>query len=283
MKPIILFDSNFVAHYVRHKINFLQYDGLPTNVIYGFLKEVMALSSKDSRFVFAWDSRQSIRRAKHPLYKNKEEMPEKTPVEKRVEEQDYEQFRTLQNEVLLNMGFRNVFMRTGLEGDDIIASVCQSYPDDEIKIVSADNDLWQLITPVHSMYNLKTKKTITAKSFQEEWGIEPQQWAQVKQLAGCTTDKVGGVPGVGNKTAVKYILGTLPKHYKTFEAIESKMGHEIVDENHFLVVLPLVGTPKFTLRDDVFRKDRIIEVFEKYGFGSFLAQEEKWFRRLGAK
>ena len=283
MKPIILLDSNFVAHYVRHKITFLQYDGKPTNVIYGFLKEIMALSSENSRFVFAWDSRQSIRRAKYPLYKNKEGMTETTPIEKKVEEQDYEQFRTLQNEVLPAMGFRNVFMATGHEGDDIIASVCQSYPDDEIKIVSADNDLWQLITENVSMYNLKSKKTITAKSFAEEWGIDPQQWATVKQMAGCATDKVHGVPKVGNKTAVKYILGTLPKHHKTYEAIESKMGQDIIEENEFLVVLPLVGTPEFKLRDDAFRKDRITKVFEKYGFGSFLAQDTKWFRRLGAK
>ena len=87
-------------------------------------------------------------------------------------------------------------------------------------IVSTDQDLWQLLSGDRvTVWNPRTKKMLTEQAFRERWGIGPSQWADVKAIAGCPGDGVPGVPGVGEKTAAKFMAGRLKDTTKAYNRV----------------------------------------------------------------
>ncbi|MDY6957777.1 MAG: hypothetical protein SVK08_01335 [Halobacteriota archaeon] len=112
----------------------------------------------------------------------------------------------------------------------------------------------------------------TKESFEKEWGISPEQWAEVKSVAGCLSDTIPGVYKVGEKTAASYIRGDLKKTYKTYKAIIS--NKEIIDRNRPIVKLPYEGTPVIKLKNN-WKLDYVnfYAVFEEYGMNSFMTTD----------
>lgn len=278
----LLIDSNYICHYIKYKMSYLTHRGIQTGIIFGFFREILSLSKRfdTTKFIFIWDSVKSIRKIKNTMYKANRKK-EKTKEELVEDAQVYNQFSLLRTKILLKFGFRNIFLQTGYEADDIIASICKDYEDQEIVIVASDNDLYQLITDNHYIFNPKIKKEYTIKDFRNEWGIEPKQWADVKCIAGCTTDNVDGISGVKNKTAVKYLKGKLKDTTIAKAAIESKLGQEIIEDNYFFVVLPMDGTYHYMIDDkEIFYVQNFVDICEKYGFESFLTTIEQWKARF---
>ncbi len=280
MEKLIIIDSNGIAYMAKYSMKGLNFDFMETGVIFGFLKQIKKIAKTFStdKFIFCWDSKKSIRRELYPEYKRqrRDKRKERTPEEIIEDNLAFNQFYLLRKTILPKIGFNNIFIRTGFESDDIIASFIsnkslQKY--DKI-IVSNDEDLYQLLNSC-SIYNPKTEKTITTKSFNKEFGIFPEDWKMVKMLGGCTSDNVKGVPGIGEKTAIKYINKQLPKG-KTLDKIV-KLGPEIIKQNAILVGLPLIGTEPeggFIFKEDHFTFDGFVDVCEQYGFQSFLKKEE---------
>jgi len=280
---IILVDGNYVCHYHMHRLRGFSYNGKATGIIFGFLRELLSLAKRFdcTRFVFAWDSRKSVRKLHFPDYKLKRRK-DKTPEELEEERKAFEQFTKLRKKVLPKFGFRNIFMRAGYEADDVIASICQANEDEEVVIVSVDNDLYQLLSDKHHLFNIRNKKFYRAKDFVEEWGIEPEAWAKVKSIAGCPGDGVPGVPGVGNKKARDYLLGKLPRTGKVYKKIESNDGQKIIFRNKLLVTLPMPGVGSFDLvENEVFYLKDFLDICDEYGFRSLLAQEQVWREVFG--
>jgi len=81
-----------------------------------------------------------------------------------------------------------------------------------------------------------------------EYGIAPSQWADVKAIAGCSSDGVEGVRGVGEKTAAKFLRGNLKPASKAHQAIVA--GNNVWRRNLPLVRLPFPGVGKFDLESD---------------------------------
>jgi len=278
---IILIDSNYVAYFHSFRQP-LFHEGRSVGIVFGFLKTLLFLAKtfETNRFVFAWDSRRSIRQAWLPTYKESRRAEKDRA--KAVE--DFRQFDLLRRFVLPQFGFRNIFLKSGFEGDDIIATLCKGNPDEEIVIVSSDNDLYQLLSPLHFMYNLKTKKRYTDHDFGKEWGIEPALWADVKSIAGCSGDNVPGVDGVGNKTAIKYLKGEMSEKSKVFERIEQAYANGDVGRTRNLVELPFPGLGTIGLCDDErFSVKDFLDICDKYGFKSFIAQLPIWQDYFGMK
>ncbi len=133
------------------------------------------------------------------------------------------------------MGFVILEM-PGWEGDDLMGTVKEkAKPDFQVLLVTSDLDMLQLLDertvllqPHRGVTNLKK---IDLEEFEKEWGISPEQWIDVLALSGDPSDNIAGVPGIGEKTAVKLIrqfgswegilknLSLLPP--KLREAIES--------------------------------------------------------------
>jgi len=229
--------------------------------IYMVLRDIISMQhtfGTDKRgCVFAFDLGRSARQQVFPAYKRLRQT-------RRLEDSDeekaaYREFHCQTNalcvDYLPSIGFRNVFAEQGFEADDIIASIAKRLPDDdEAVIVGSDHDLWQCLRPNVWCWNPQRRRAYTAEMFRQEWKLEPKQWADVKAYAGCSTDDIPGVPGVGEKTAAKWLRGEL--NLNTRAAIRLSSAGDLYARNSKLVRLPFSGTPEFVLRPDEVTEDK---------------------------
>jgi 5'-3' exonuclease len=184
-------------------------------------------------------------------YKAQRDKRELTKREKAFEKAFRKQMELLRTEYLRIIGFHNNFWQDGYESDDIIASVTKSLVLDleEGIIITADQDLYQLIRPNVKWYNPRSRILVSLQRFKREFGIRPKQWAKVKAIAGCKSDNVLGVKGVGEKTALLYVKGELNESHKKYRAIKANWK-SVVLRNKPLVLLPFKGTKSFALTKD---------------------------------
>jgi 5'-3' exonuclease len=261
----------------KHNMGDLTWNQKKVGVIFGFLRQILTLAKLfgSNEFVFTWDSRKSVRTKMFPDYK-KARRREKTSEEEELDSIAYSQFDKIRLLILPSIGFTNSFMQEGFEADDVLASVVHSNPSEEIHIISTDEDLYQLLSEKVDIYSIKKKQFYTHLNLWKDFRILPKSWIEVKAIAGCSTDGVPGVPGVGEKTACKYINHRLSPFYKTYHSIgESKA---LIDRNRKLVSLPLVGTSVFPLTQDNLSLGNFLDICEEHGFRSFLEKDtlNKW-------
>lgn len=273
-KPWLLLDCNYLAHRSFHSLgDTLTFNETPTAVIYGFLRDVTILMEEFStdRVVFAWDFGYGKRLELLPGYKSSRERSHQNDTEEEKQSRSNFQYqvRKLRELYLRNLGFRNVYFQEGYEADDIIASIVRNTltPDDTAIIVSTDKDLWQLINVNVCCYNPHTRRLLDRDEFMKKWGIEPALWANVKALAGCATDDVPGIRGVGDLTAVKWFRSQLKPDSVAFRKINGE-GIAIHNRNIKLVRLPFEGCEKFELVEDCVTPERWREVADRLGMQS---------------
>lgn len=250
---VILVDVSNVAHAAFHTAGELTHLDNPTGVIFGFLSRISHLSNyyKTNDFVFCFDRRPYLREEIYPEYKVKDY--KYTLEEKAARKILFAQVNALRKTILKSIGFRNIISDVGYESDDFLAAyIKKNLPKDVTTryiIVSTDKDLYQLLD-----YNMQVEIQRPGKlgmyhygDFIGEYGVEPDEWAEVKAIAGCPTDKVKGIRGVGETTAIKYINGNLKKESVASQNINSKSGQRIIARNRKLVKLPYKGTklPKY--------------------------------------
>jgi len=269
----------------------LSHERMRTEVIFNFCLSIFDLAKRfePDIFVFVWDSRKSKRREIYPRYKFRHKR-DKTTEEIFLDEVSYPQFNEIRRNLIPGLGFKNNFIQTGLEGDDVMASIVMNMTVGEPVLVSSDNDLLQLLDYC-DLYNPITKKRKTRTDFESEWGIEPALWADVKSIAGCgggkneSGDNVQGIEGVGEKTAIKYLKGTLKNTVQAYQKINSPEGVKTIETNLPLVKLPFEGTQKVTIQEDVLFAKDFIDQFEKYGFQSLMYANEfrEWERIFNLK
>jgi 5'-3' exonuclease len=250
----------------------LSFDGVKTGVIFGFLREIINLKERFStdHVVFCFDLGEPRRRQILDCYKAKRHAKHRGDLPPQALEAHKEmqrQMHLLRTLYLPRIGYKNILWQHGYEADDIIASVSKNLPaDDEAIIVSADGDLFQLLKPNVSIYNPNKQKFITLQSFKRDVGLHPKYWARVKAMAGCKGDEIPGIQGVGEATAIKYILGTLKETHAVYKRIlESK---ELVLFNKQIVKLPFEGTEVFDLKADELSNKGWAEVCTHLGLKS---------------
>jgi len=253
-------------------------DGEGSGVIFGFLKDVKTLAHKfkTNKFIFLCDSQQSKRASVYPEYKNprKKKRKDLSEEEKRRMKDNFRQFDVVRDSVLPKIGFRNIFLQEGYEGDDFFGAILKQKKSKRSYImVTSDEDMFQLLDYA-PFYNSNRKIPYTAKAFRKEKRIRPLEWSEVKAVGGCRSDNVIGIPGVGESKAISYILHEMNMRTKTYEKIIN--GSKIIKRNRKLVTLPYKGTmiPKF--KRDKLTIDGLRTVCKKYSMYSFI--EGKTFR-----
>lgn len=270
---MILIDANSVCHQAKHSMGNLSWNDKQVGVIFGFINQLLSLAKvfETNEFVFAWDSRKSLRTELFPDYK-KQRRHEKTPDEQKLDTIAYAQFDDLRMVLLPELGFDNSYVVEGCEADDIIASITFTNPDKEFDIISTDEDLYQLLTDKVRIYSIRKKKSYTNKNLWKDYGVTPEEWAEVKAIAGCATDGIPGVEGVGEVTACKYINRHLNVTHKAYRNIrESK---DLIERNRTLVTLPIVSTPEIRLKSkDKLSLKKFQDICGRYGFQSFLERD----------
>lgn len=264
---ILIIDSNYLCHRAIHTTGPLSYRGQPTGVIFGFLNQLFTLGQavRPDEVVFVWDSRKSKRRKRYPFYKNRgHEEPDPDLIAA------FSQFSKLRCHILPELGFHNNFIQSGYEADDLIAKLVMEEPDPSFVTASGDQDLYQLLdhTDMYSMPKSAQIKQVTKRTFTQEYGIKPKDWVRVKQIAGCSSDTVPGIKGVGEATAIKYLLGQLKPESVKYKAIEA--GRDIINRNEWLVKLPLPGTKKYEIDRSSFDKFRLRDLCKDLGFTKLL-------------
>jgi len=115
---------------------------------------------------------------------------------------------------------------TGLEADDLIATLATQAQAQgvEVVIVAADKDFYQILSEGVTMYdpNPKREGYMSMESLKERFGVTPSGFLEAQGLMGDTTDNYSGIPGVGEKTAIKLIqeYGTLDNIYENLDNVK---------------------------------------------------------------
>ena len=217
-EKIILIDGNSIINRAFYGVPFLNNaEGQYTNAVYGFLNILFKLldEEKPNYLAVAFDmSAPTFRHKAFPEYKGtRKSMP-----------QELRGQIPLLKEVLGAMGIR-IYQQEGFEADDILGSLSKKAEDMGILpiIVSGDRDLLQLASDTLKVRIPKTKAGRTevedyyAQDVVEQYGVTPTEFIDVKALMGDTSDNVPGVPGIGEKTAVKLI--------QQYHNIENAIAH----------------------------------------------------------
>lgn len=279
MKHTLSIDSSAFLHRAKHtlggKLCFKEAD---TGILYGFLHQLGKMCNRyqTNRVVFALDSKRSKRKDIYPDYKNNRKKAEKSDKEIEFDNYCYDRFSEVE-EQLRKMGFPNIWKCDGYEGDDIIATFLDRYPDyaKNTIVVSSDNDFYQLLGKCKGMYNSKNM-LYTKTHLLQEYGIKPAQWATVKKICGCASDNVKSVPGVGYGKAVQYVKGELKG--KLLDLVESEEMEPVIKMAGKLTKLPFdkkVDIPEF-VPEAKLDHDYFLKMCMDFGFNSIIADSERF-------
>lgn len=246
MTLILLVDSHYLSHRAFHTTGQLTYKEEATGVAFGFLREIDNLTQRYHpdiiMFAFDYDG-PGIREGIYPEYKYTRRNKVRSDEEKESYLLFKDQVKKLKKKILPELGYNNIFSQRGYEADDIIAYFAERTSDfNTATIVTADNDMWQCLAHNISWYNPSSKaknKKVTASLFKHKYNIDPAMWASVKALAGCKTDDIEGIRGIGEITAAQWFAGTLDKKSKKYKTISDNI--EVHNRNIKLTRLPLNG------------------------------------------
>jgi len=114
-----------------------------------------------------------------------------------------------------------IFVKRGFEADDLIATMAKRLcgQDFDVYMVSSDKDLRQVVDDCTRMYDAYTDEEIGPARLEEKYGFTPAEALEIQTLMGDNIDNVPGIPGVGDKTALKLI-----KQYGTAENVLAHVG-----------------------------------------------------------
>lgn len=257
MKPMtVLLDCNYLIHRAVYAMGGLEYDGIPTNGIYGLLRDVVTLRRDHviKHMVFCFDHPPYKRKDLLQSYKDNRKILNQHPDKKLLKDQIREQTLLIRDKYLPALGFSNVLHTSGYEADDVIASICKKHNtcDGSVMIVGTDQDLYQCLKehPWIFMYDPRKAQIYDHSNFVQEWNMTPDRWPEIKAMAGCDGDNIKGVRFVGELTAAKYLRGEIPERLIAFKRCSSPEAAEIVETNLRLVSLPFDDKLSFGLKED---------------------------------
>jgi DNA polymerase-1 len=274
----MLLDGNslaFRAFYALPAENFKTQGGLTTNAVYGFTAMLINLLRDEgpTHIAAAFDvSRETFRKEKYPEYKAGRSA---TPDEFRGQ-------IDITKEVLAALGI-TVLAEAGFEADDLIATLATQAENEgyRVLVVTGDRDALQLVSDdVTVLYPIKGVSELTRftpEAVQNKYGLTPTQYPDFAALRGDPSDNLPGIPGVGEKTATKWIAeyGSLESLVDNIDKVKGKVGDALrahvagVVLNRELTELvkdvPLAQTPD-TLRMQPWDRDQIHRLFDDLEF-----------------
>ncbi len=213
MKKFLIVDGNSILNRAYYGVRILtNKDGMPTNAIYGMVtmlsKQIEAVAP--DYMAVAFDLKAPTFR--HKMYADYKAGRKPMPDELRVQ-------LPYAKDVCRALGF-TVVEKEGYEADDILGTLAQAAADrgDNAYVLTGDKDSLQLISEDGKISVLLAGNTETtlydSGKFREKYGISPALFVDVKALMGDSSDNIPGVPGIGEKTALKLI-----SEYSTIDGV----------------------------------------------------------------
>ncbi|MFJ9960803.1 DNA polymerase I [Streptomyces avermitilis] len=229
---LMLMDGHSLAYRAFFALpaeNFTTATGQPTNAIYGFAS-MLANTLRDeapTHFAVAFDvSRKTWRSEEFTEYKANRS---KTPDEFKGQVE-------LIGELLDAMHAQR-FAVDGFEADDIIATLATQAEAEgfEVLIVTGDRDSFQLVsdhtTVLYPTKGVSELTRFTPEKVFEKYGLTPAQYPDFAALRGDPSDNLPGIPGVGEKTAAKWInqFGSFAELVERVDEVKGKVGQNLRD------------------------------------------------------
>ncbi|HEY5537774.1 MAG TPA: DNA polymerase I [Acetobacterium sp.] len=280
----ILIDGNSLIYRTFYAIHEMSNSkGIPTNAIYGFVNILVKIQEeyKPDYLGVAFDlNAPTFRNLAYADYKGgRHKMPEGLQ----------EQFPILKD-LLEKMGIA-ILEVEGYEADDIIGTLARmgSEKGFETEIITGDRDAFQLVGPKTKV--LFTKKGISQLDevdeawITENYGLTPKDLIDLKALMGDKSDNIPGIPGIGEKTALKLIqkYTTLENLYEHIEEEKGKQKEKLINgkENAFLsrmlgtVALDVPGFEDFeSLAFEPLFNEKSIALLKELEFNTLLSRIE---------
>lgn len=203
--------------------------GQPTNAIYGFISMLNKIlkEKKPAYLAACFDvSRDTFRQKKFAEYKiHRPTMPEELSGQIPLIKQIIQAYRI------------PIYEKEGFEADDIIATMARKAKEKGVSavIVSSDKDMLQLVddtTVVFSPY--KDEGVIyDRKKVLERFGVQPHRITDIMALMGDEVDNIPGVPGIGEKTAVRLIrdFGSLERLLNNIDKLKQEKIKKTIRDN----------------------------------------------------
>ncbi len=278
---LLLLDGHSLAYRAWFALpveNFATTTGQPTNAVYGFTAMLINVlrDEKPTRVAVAFDrSEPTFRHEKYVEYKAGRT---KAPDEFRSQ-------ISLIFEVLDALGIRHL-SAAGYEADDIIATLATQAESqgDDVLIVTGDRDTFQLIsdktTVLYNSRGVSDMKRYDPAGLLEKYGLTPAQYPDFAALRGDPSDNLPSIPGVGEKTATKWItdFGSLENLVNRVGEVKGKAGDALrehlgsVLNNRELTTLlrdlpeQVVGATPADLTPEPWDRNKIHQLFDTLQF-----------------
>jgi len=284
-EKLLLLDGNSLAYRAFFALPLLTNDsGIHTNAVYGFTTMLQRILEEEqpTQMLVAFDAGKTTFR--HETFTEYKGGRQKTPPELS------EQFPYIRK--LIDAYGIKQYEQDLYEADDIIGTLAKeaSSQDMDVIIVSGDRDLTQLATEQVTVYI--TKKGITEIErntpafIAEKYGLTPLQIIDMKGLMGDSSDNIPGVPGVGEKTAVKLLKehGSVEALYEAMDTLKaSKMKEKLVANEEQAKMSKKLATIftdapiTISLTDLAYHgpnEEELINVWRELGFKSLLEKSD---------
>lgn len=280
-KKLVLIDGNSIAYRAFFALPLLNNNkGIHTNAVYGFTMMLMKVleDEKPTHILVAFDAGKTTFR--HQTFTEYKGGRQKTPPELS------EQFPFIRE--LLDAYQISRYELENYEADDIIGTLSLAAEQDgfEVKVLSGDKDLTQLssehVTVGITRKGITDIEEYTPEHIKEKYGLSPGQIIDMKGLMGDTSDNIPGIPGVGEKTAIKLLkeFSTLEKLLASIDQVGGKKLQEKLEEFKDQAVMSKqlatiernapVEVKLSEIEYEGFEKDKVLALFKELGFQSLL-------------
>ncbi|MFJ6267257.1 DNA polymerase I [Lysinibacillus xylanilyticus] len=284
-EKLLLLDGNSLAYRAFFALPLLTNDsGIHTNAAYGFTTMLQRILEEEqpTKILVAFDAGKTTFR--HETFTEYKGGRQKTPPELS------EQFPYIRK-LIDAYGIKRYELEM-YEADDIIGTLAKEASSQEMDVivVSGDRDLTQLATEQVTVYITKKGITEIEKNtpafIAEKYGLTPLQIIDMKGLMGDSSDNIPGVPGVGEKTAVKLLKehGSVESLYAAMDTVKaSKMKEKLVANEEQALMSKKLATIftevpiNITLSDLVYNgpnEEELINVWRELGFKSLLDKSD---------
>jgi len=228
-ETFLIVDGNSLTYRAFHALPLLDHNGVFTNAVQGFFSMLFKVFEEEKPAYCAVCFDEHAPTFRHTVYEDYKAGRKPTPEELKP------QFPLIK-ELLAAMHI-GVYSLAGYEADDLLGTLARLGETYELAplLLTGDRDALQLVS--ETTHVLFTKKGITETlrftpaMVQEVYGISPQQVTDWKGLSGDSSDNIPGVPGVGDKTAVKLLsqYGTLENVLENAAHVKGKLGEKLRD------------------------------------------------------
>ncbi|HSI26347.1 MAG TPA: 5'-3' exonuclease H3TH domain-containing protein, partial [Aeromicrobium sp.] len=281
MERLLLIDGHSVAYRAFFALpveNFATTTGQHTNAVFGFTSMLINVlrDEQPTHVAVALDvSRHTFRSEDYAEYKaNRSKSPE-----------EFSGQIPLIKDVCAALGIPT-FEKDGFEADDIIATLTTRAKADgmDVLICTGDRDALQLVsdttTVLYPRKGVSDLARMTPAAVEEKYGVSPEMYPDVAALVGETSDNLPGVPGVGPKTAAKWLAtyGSLDAVVAAAGDIPGKAGESLREHldsvirnrriNALVCDLELPAGPADLAFSTAWNRDAIHQVFDALEFAA---------------